>query len=396
MKRVFRQVLHITVFSLGLTFFGCSSEDAVNLVSPENPFITPNQFLSFDSDSLANPINSTQNFSIDSGYTTGGFSFVGTETNGVKSLTATTYLSFWAGDFPNLDTASAVSARLKLRMENWQDSLSGQTLQFEIRTVTESWVSSDMRSKGPLTIGTEKLAEFSFTIDDSSSQELELPLSFAQDLLSDIQKGEDYLLDSSKGLALLTTSATTLASVDFSESQLRLTLNRKTTSGGEERLSKLLDVSRSAYSVETNYAKFESDALYLQSVTADAAQLSFDLNFLEPNFQISKATLSLVLDTLYNKVDQSQFSVGVGLAEADLSTNAGTSIKIFTVDSTSTLYTATVTQMVQNWALNKNPNNGFIIRPFQELSAFNRWRFFGSNEAVGLRPRLVITYTVSN
>ncbi len=396
MKTVLSTAFRPFITSLCLiVLLACSSEDAVNLVGSDNPFITPNRFFNYDSDSSQTPPFSFQNFSIDSGYATGGYAFVGEEENGAKQLTATTYLKFWAGDFPNVDTATAISATLTLRVENWQDSLAGQNVIFEAKTIVDSWQPASVRSKYPLSVGNEVLAEFSFTIEDSSSIEMTLPKSFADQLLSDIQNGEDYLLDSSKGIALIPKSASTLVSVDFSDSKLRITLDRKTDTGLDERFSKLLDVSSSAYSVETNYSSFSNDAIYLQSVSADGANLTFNLDFLQPEFQIGKATLSITRDTLYSEINDTLNSVGVGLASDDLTVDENTSIKLFSVDSTGAVYSANVTQIVQKWALNQHPNNGFILRPIQELRDFNFWRFYGDQESIGLRPRLTITYAVS-
>jgi len=397
MNKVFRGLLLSVVLCVSLaTLLACSSDDSENLVGTDNPFLTPNQFVNYDTDSLANPEISFENFSIDSGYTTEGYSFIGIETNEAKTITATTYLKFWAEDFPTLDTATALSAKLILTLEEWQDSTAGQSVEIEVHNVLDSWQTEDIRSKYPLTIDTDVLATFTFTIEDSGRQTVELPLSFAEALLEDIQNGEDYLLDSSKGIALVPKSASTLAAVDFSETQLRITLDRQTTSGSTERLSKLLDINVSAYTVETNYGTYSNDYIYVQSVSADAAHVTFNMDFLQPRFQIGKAVLSLVRDTLYSEVVDSLYSFGLGLAEADLSVNDDLSIKYFSVDSTGAIYTANVTEMVQTWALNQADNNGFIIRPIQELSAFNIWRFYGASEAVGLRPRLRITYTVSN
>jgi hypothetical protein len=52
-----------------------------------------------------------------------------------------------------------------------------------------------------------------------------------------------------------------------------------------------------------------------------------------------------------------------------------------------------LTQAVQSWSLGK-PNNGFILVKAGETSDLDQIAFYGADAPVGLRPRIVITYTL--
>jgi len=378
--------------------FACSSDDA-DLIGPDSKFITPNEIFKFDSDTIdANQI-SFESAAIDSGVYTRNYTFLGKGsiqgTGMGKEVLATTYLKFDA-DFPNIDVATAMSATLILKLDDWVDSSSGAQIQVDIYEVTESWEEDEVRSRTPLGLGA-RLASASFNVSDSAAQNIALSQAFADALLAELQKGDDDYPDSSKGLAIVTTSATTLARIEKNDTKLRLVLNRKTTTGDTEVLSKLMDLKREAYTVEPNFASFETDGMYIQSTTGYRTSLKFSLPWLDPKYQIANATLSIFRDTLYSAVEDANNYVSVYYSDEDGKISTDFSSALASPDSTTenVAFKATVTKMVQNWATHPAENNGFILLAYREVSQFETWKFYNPSEAAGLRPRLTITYVVS-
>ncbi|ACF14132.1 hypothetical protein Ctha_1674 [Chloroherpeton thalassium ATCC 35110] len=378
--------------------FACSSDDA-DLIGPNSKFITANEIFQFDSDTVDASNMTFESFAIDSGAYTSGYSFVGMGSiNGTgmgKEVLATTYLNFDA-DFPDIDAATAMSAALVLKLDDWVDSTDGGQIQVSIYEVSDYWDEDEVRSRTPIGLGS-LLGSATFNIADSSAQTISLSQAFAAALLEELQKGDDYFPDSSKGLAIVSTSGTTLARIEDDDTKLRLVLNRQTTSGETEVLSKLMDVESEAYTVSPNFSSFETDGMYVQSTTGYRTSLKFDLSWLNPEYQIANATLSFSRDTLYSTVEESNNYVSVYYSDEDGEIDTDFSSALASPDSTTgdMLFTVTVTDMVQNWASEPDNNNGFLLVAYREVSQFETWKFYNPSEDAGLRPRLTITYVVS-
>ncbi|HUL43120.1 MAG TPA: DNRLRE domain-containing protein [Bacteroidota bacterium] len=57
------------------------------------------------------------------------------------------------------------------------------------------------------------------------------------------------------------------------------------------------------------------------------------------------------------------------------------------------IYQGNITQIVQEW-ITREPNYGLVIRAYGESTILDRFALYNSSAAAGLKPRLIITYTV--
>lgn len=385
----------IPVISLLITSFlaGACSDKNVDLIdSSGNKFISPNEILKWDSDTSQAVNITTQNFAIDSGVATGFATRVGTEISGGKTVTATTYLKFSAV-FPSLDTATAVSASLVL-IPTGETSKTG-SVGLNVVEVGQVWKASDAYSRKPLTLKSGALASTTIDVQSTATTEIPLPQAFADALLLDVKKGTTFLADSSKGIALVTTSGAVQTTINISSTKLRLVVDRKTTSGSTERLSKLMDVSEYAYTINPAIPAFGTDAIYLQSETGSRSQLKFDLSQLQRNYQIINAELVLVRDQAFSTIADSTNLVTVNYGGDALAISSRYSSVTASADQAKKKYTANVTKMVQSWAGKPADNLGLILTASKESGTLQTWKFFGPSASVGEWPRLVITYAIS-
>lgn len=395
MSPITRLRVLLPVISLLVTSFlaAACSDDNVDLIdSSGDKFISPNEIMTWDADTSQGVSITAQNFAVDSGVATGFATRVGKEVSGGKTVIATTYLKFSAS-FPSLDTATAVSASLVLSPAG-ETSKTG-TVGLDIVEIAELWEASEVYSRKPLTVKTSKLAQTSMQVQDSAAIEIALPKSFADALLLEVKKGTAFLADSSKGIALVTTSGSVLTTLNTSNTKLRLVVDRKTSSGTTERLSKLMSVSEYAFAVNPAITAFGTDAIYMQSVTGSRSQLKFDLSQLQSRSQIVSAELVLQRDPAFSTLADTTNLVTVHYGGDGPAISSTYSSVTAVADNAKEKFTANVTKMVQSWAGKPSRNYGFILTASKESGTLQTWKFYGPSAPVGQRPRLVITYVIS-
>lgn len=364
LTRVLMPVLFLLV--TGLLVSACSDKNADLIGSSGGKFISPNQIKTLDADTSQSIAISFQNFAIDTGVATGYLSRIGKEVSGGRTLTATTYLKF-SGSFPS---EALTSAKLVLTPTG-ETALTGNVT-VNIYEVDGSWSASGMYSRKPIALKSTVLG--SATVDVQSTTAIDINLSGLSS-------------SNTNGLAIVTTSGSVMTTINTGSTKLHLETGASTTD---------LSVSEYAYTIApATLSAYGSDAIYLQSVTGSRSQLKFDLSQLPRNAQVMNAELVLVRNPPFSPIIDTTKLVAVNYGGASLAISSTYSSVTASSDANQQKFTANVTKMVQSWAGKPANNNGFILTAASESSTLQAWKFYGSSAPVGQRPRLVVTYAVS-
>jgi len=137
---------------------------------------------------------------------------------------------------------------------------------------------------------------------------------------------------------------------------------------------------------------------YIQAGISYRELIRFDISSIPHRASITQATFEITSDENSSVTNSySHDSLFVYLVRND--TLPYTSIALGTVcskssDGSRTIYSTDIKAIVQQWVV-REPNYGLILRPYAELSSFDRFAIYRtSSQDSLLRPKLKIKYTV--
>jgi hypothetical protein len=172
----------------------------------------------------------------------------------------------------------------------------------------------------------------------------------------------------------------------------------RTTPADTEQPALALITSQRAF-VASSPQPVASGELFVQGGVSYRGRITFDSLAIPAHASITKAVLELSLDnaTSLTNVD-TRDSLIVHLLRKNVypfdSLALGT-LCLPVLNGSQKIYRASITPIIQQW-ISREPNYGLVIRPYGEFIALDRFGLYGSQAAVGLRPKLTITYTVFN
>ncbi|MDW8020590.1 MAG: hypothetical protein RMI34_11010 [Chloroherpetonaceae bacterium] len=394
-------------WAIGLA--ACGNED-LDIVGTDARFLRPNQFLTLNTDTLT-----LLNFQADS-VSTGSLLGSPSAILGIqrlpdgKELRATAHLKFsyplaaLDSSFNNRPGAIVRITDVSLILQQVRaqaDSVpSLAPLDVEIFRSPTLWSSSTLQSNTPF-MERERLASVRLLKGDSLSVEVPLPRWYGDSLLAAARRGQQFLQDSTTlTLSLVPRQGEAVITINGLLSFLRLSFDLRTQTSIERR-SVLMPVFDAGYTGSKNFEVFDSDAIFLAPTIGARSILKFQLPMLRPGVLVSRAELLLVRDTLYTPIQIGDYQVGVSKATANRQSSSEAPEQRMVILQRNQ-YRLLVTGIVQQWANQPSTNYGFLLRsisqslPPSEAGSLSPLRFFGPAAPDSLRPRLVVSYIVSN
>jgi hypothetical protein len=138
-------------------------------------------------------------------------------------------------------------------------------------------------------------------------------------------------------------------------------------------------------------------SLLLQAGLSERALLRFDSISIPPRVSITQALLQLSTDGTQDLLNSySRDSILVYLSRKNVPPYDSLVLGTFCNPVTAAgekIYQADIRTIVQLW-VTREPNNGLVIRPYAEVSSFDRFVIYGASARAGLKPRLIIKYSI--
>ena len=383
--------LFVWVLLSALIFYSCeevTSDLGQNYISPDDTLGT--KLLDSKTDSLTISVNDFKqyiNTYISSQMLVGQY----------QNYQARSLLKF--NNLPtNYDSATVVSAKIKLKYTNYfyQDSMG--TVSFDVfrlksplnfPTITYDSISS-------ADIDNTIQGSFSGNPTDSSVITITLNNQLAKDWL-EFAADTNYSVKN-RGVIMIPNGGTAIKGFFTSQS-------------GDENLYPLLEIivtknsqtdtltlkeSDGMFVSDAPNSVIQSDRIFLQSGVAFRSIMNFDLSKLPNNVVINDALLTLTLDTANSYITQYSDQRLVAAMVTDTSTKTD-SLGFITLNRVGNVYSIRFIVIMQNWNSGVAPNYGLALRNVSETGTMDIFSFFGPNYAdTSVVPRLRIRYTLRN
>lgn len=389
MKKI--RYIFVCIILSSLVFYSCEEQITdlgQNYISPDDTLGT--KLLDSKKDSLTISVN---NFK----YYINTFLSVRMLVGNYQNYQARSLLKF--KNLPtNYDSATVVSAKIKLKYSNYfyQDSMG--TVSFDMfrlisplnfTTITYDSVTSS--NYDPTIQGS-----YSGNPTDSAVVSVNLNNQLAKDWL-------EYAADTNhsvrnRGIIMIPNGGNAIKG--FFTSQI-----------GDENLSPMLEIivtknsQTDTLTIKESEAVFVSDAsnsviqpdrIFLQSGVAFRNILNFDLSKLPSNVIINDALLDLTIDTANSYITSVSDQRLVAAMVTDTSTKAD-SLGFITLNRVGNVYSIRFIVIMQNWNSGAAPNLGLALRNVSETGSMDIFSFFGPNYAdTSVVPRLRIRYSLRN
>jgi hypothetical protein len=389
-------IVCFAVLLLGIGISSCGQEDPA-LVSTD--FFPPTSLVSI-SDSLPN-LRSVRNDSLRTNFT----ALFGIDTVGGRRIQATSYLKFSLITAPSDSLLRGISATL-VCVQTALDT-SRQSIGLNVFRVDTAWQSADITPRRVLPLA-EQLGSGTVRSGTTDTLRVSLPAALADSMVAVLKRGgSDSLLASRfSSVALVPTSGSVISQFNLSASYIDLTYTQNTGTTVELR-TRPMRVFNAGYAVQTSYSRFADDAIYLASSTGDYSVVNFRLDPLfaaassSTPLQVTNATIVLTRDTTDFKIsrdgDRVLLNVNVS-TDSTLLTNPGKyGISTALSDTITGICRLDVTSIIQRILspANRSEYRGFLLSPVDNVGFIKFWKFHGSQAAPAVRPRLVITYSLS-
>lgn len=142
---------------------------------------------------------------------------------------------------------------------------------------------------------------------------------------------------------------------------------------------------------------FSPGTMFTQAGVAYRARIQFDSLAIPKKASITEAIIEFSIDGPQSITNQhTRDSLIVHLLRKNTypfdSLALGT-LCIPALNGAQKVYRATITPLVQQW-VTREPNYGLVVRAYGEFFNLDRFALFGASAPAGLRPKLIITYTV--
>jgi hypothetical protein len=385
-------ILNIIGIAVLIVFITACDENPVTVgegILPEEDFLTIDTVV----------ISAYESFSFDFLITTSGSEklFVGeNQDHRTSSILRFTEFLHTRGITPDtVNNSEVFSATLFLHPVYYiGDSI--QTIPLYLYEVLSGWSTQDLTRDvfDSIERSTEPIASASFMLGDTNAVGLPLPA----DLISRwAEQGLQSIL--SKGL-IIGSDETANGIVGFqgappdNQPQLRIIY------GTEEQQDTITIVQNARAYSAYNKRNFDlRDNIVIQSGAVTRAVVRFDLSQIPQGSLIHNAQLELTrnpdLSYFHPEVRDSLFAHHLADPNKLIlrQTNAGRFTTITDTLALTTIYRASVSEIVQAWATVET-NNGFIIRDHHETLGLHRASFYTETaQDVGKRPRLTIIYS---
>lgn len=383
--------LFVWVLLSALIFYSCeevTSDLGQNYISPDDTLGT--KLLDSKTDSLTISVNDFKqyiNTYISSQMLVGQY----------QNYQARSLLKF--NNLPtNYDSATVVSAKIKLKYTNYfyQDSMG--TVSFDVfrlksplnfPTITYDSISS-------ADIDNTIQGSFSGNPTDSSVITITLNNQLAKDWL-EFAADTNYSVKN-RGVIMIPNGGTTIKGFFTSQSgdenlypalEIIVTKNSQTD-------TLTLKESDGMFVSDAPNSVIQSDRIFLQSGVAFRSIMNFDLSKLPNNVVINDALLTLTLDTANSYITQYSDQRLVAAMVTDTSTKTD-SLGFITLNRVGNVYSIRFIVIMQNWNSGVAPNYGLALRNVSETGTMDIFSFFGPNYAdTSVVPRLRIRYTLRN
>lgn len=314
-----------------------------------------------------------------------------------QNYTARTLLRFFALPI-TYDSASVLSARLKIRFNNYyfRDSLG--TVAFNIYPLNDSitYSSTTLDNFNNSIIGSQVLASYSGNFTDTTVIDIPFDTSIVRKWLW-LAENNTYPFHNSGMIFVPAAGCTnikgfincTLTSIpDSLKPQITAIVLKN---GVQDTLtfpySESTNLTDAPLSVATPNRFFVNSGIALRTV------MNLDISKLPHNVTVNQAILTLKLDKpnsfIFPNSDQ---RIGVSLL-TDTSTMATDGYTYYSASGDSLYYNIIITPIIQRWNFN-TANLGVVLSYIYEYQQLNMFSFFKNNDPViDNRPRLKIRYT---
>ena len=375
----------------GLAFYSCEeqiSDLGQNYISPDDTLGT--KILDSKTDSLTISVNNFKQF-INTFLSTN--MLIGNSMN----YQSRTLLKF--NNLPsNYDSATVVSAKVKLKYSNYFFKESSGTVSFDMfRLISElnfSTITND--SVTSANIDNTIRGSFSGNPTDSALISVNLDNQLAKDWL-------EYAADPNhpvrnRGIIMVPNGGTAIKgffSSRIEDENLRPVLEVIVTKNSQTDTLTLKESESVSLSNAPN-SVIQSDRIFLQSGVAFRSILNFGLSKLPGNVIINDALLTLTLDTVNSYITSVSDQRLVAAMVTD-STAKTDSLGFITLNKVGDVYSIRFIFIMQNWNSGLTPNLGLALRNVSETSNMDIFSFFGPTYADTSKvPRLRIRYTLRN
>lgn len=299
----------------------------------------------------------------------------------------------------NYDSATVVSAKLKLKYANYffQDSLG--TVAFDIFKLKNPFNFNTITKDSVTAADIDNVQQGNFSGNPVDSAEVTITLN--NQLVKDWL---EYAADTNysvknNGVILIPNGGSTSIKGFFTsiigEENLRPSLEIIVTKNSQtDTIS--FNESESVFFGDAPTSVIQPDRIYLQSGIAFRDIMNFDLSKLPSNVIINDAALELTLDTANSYISSASDQRLVAAMVTDSVTKLD-SLGFITQNRVGNLYTVRFIVIMQNWNSGILPDLGLALRNVSETSTMDIFSFFGPTYPdTSVVPSLRIRYTIRN
>lgn len=374
-----------------LAFYSCEeqiSDLGQNFISPDDTLGT--KILDSKTDSLTISVNNYKQF-INTFLSTN--MLIGNSMN----YQSRTLLRF--NNLPsNYDSATIVSAKVKLKYSNYFYKESNGTVSFDMFRLIKEFNYSTITNDSVTSADIDNTIRGSFSGNptDSALISVNLDNQLAKDWL-------EYTADPNypvrnRGIIMVPNGGTAIKgffSSRIEDENLRPVLEIILTKNSQTDTLTLRESESVSLSNAPN-SVIMSDRIFLQSGVAFRSILNFGLSKLPSNVIINDALLTLTLDTVNSYISSVSDQRLVAAMITDSSTKTD-SLGFITQNRVGDTYSIRFIFIMQNWNSGLMPNLGLALRNVSETSNMDVFTLFGPTYSDTSKvPRLRIRYTLRN
>lgn len=298
----------------------------------------------------------------------------------------------------NYDSATIVSAKVKLKYTNYFYKESSGTVSFDMfrlisplnfSTITNDSVTSaniDNTIQGSFSGNPTDSAEISVNLNNQLAKDW---LEFAADTNHSV-RNRGIIMVPNGGNAIKGFYTSRIDNENFRPVlEVIVTKNSDTD-------TLILRESESVFVSNAPNSEIQPDRIFLQSGVAFRSILQFGLSKLPANVIINDALLTLTLDTVNSYITSTSDQRLVAAMVTDTSAKTD-SLGFITLNKVGNIYSIRFIFIMQNWNSGLTPNLGLALRNVSETTNMDIFSFFGPTYADTSKiPHLRIRYTLRN